>query len=226
MRRVLVLLMLLGCAGAQVGCEFFGAAAAPFDLRIEKAEFTLEPRPTAIIVDEAQGKADSRPFINQTAASVGYFLTENTALPPELIISPEKLTALREELGERYGSIAIDDLGRRLGAEQVIYVEVAEAVIANQPGIIQPRSLVGVRLVDATNGRRLYPTDDRSIGSRSAGRLVNTELPPTPAGEASLPAKQRALADETAQNVARLFYDWKRPAPGETIEAKRKEHAR
>ncbi len=100
--------------------------------------------------------------------------------------------------------LSIDEIGRRLGAEIVIYVRPLEFnVISN--GAPRPTATMAIKVIDVATGQKLFPP------KMSTGEHVLTAQMAFKPGSAyttgdSLRALQEALADLTGLRIAQVFY--------------------
>jgi hypothetical protein len=108
---------------------------------------------------------------------------------------------------DRHGELMpIDAIGRAVGAEQIIYVQMLAFSGSPDGATPRPTAMCRVRVIDVAERTRLYPPPD----SQEASRLiqVNTrEVDPAMLRSAASRLKvYQALAEETGEQVAKLFY--------------------
>jgi len=200
-------------AGALSGCE--GPAAIAEILTGEgekiKAQYTLQPRPTLILVDDPQDHFEGPHLTAVVAAAAALHLTENKAAPP--FIDPKKLNEVREQLGKRYNKTPIDEIGRRTGAEVVIYVEVEGASTRLSASLYRPIAGAQVKVIDVVNKRRLFPKTGRLVATDTvSGHQVSVQMDPVSVESPTRATEQvvlRALAETMGLQVSQLFYDWR-----------------
>jgi hypothetical protein len=177
-----------------------------------KARYTLEQRPTLVIVDDPQNAMGDPNFPAVVAANVGYHLTKNQVLESGLIVSQDHLSSLANQMGDRYMTTPIDRIGARLKAQQVIHVRVRSVKMQVAGAFYHPTAAVEVKLIDAQAGTRLFP---------KAGEYSDPQM--TPPG-LTLPVEMkrqtiddtrrhapamlaRNLAERIGLEVAQVFYD-------------------
>ena len=215
---LLALLMLMpGCIAA----DLFGALAGH---RNVEARHELADRPTLVFVEDPDDALASGSLRHVVAANVAHHLVVNEVLTDEPI-SPRRLARLAEELGSGFDALAIDEVGRRLGAEQVIHVLVESASLEyHAPTVLRPRASAQVRVIDAVASRRVFPavTGFQSPGARPSGESVSVQMEHRSATEDQRrgrdPRLHRELAERLGLEVARLFYDHRLPERGERFD--------
>lgn len=188
------------------------------------AEFTLTQGPILILVDVTDSESGG------PEGTAGDLITQ--ALIEKFgeheinqrIIPREKMIELRR-VETDYESLAADRMGKKLGAEQVLFIKVeyARARIAAEgiDEIISGASCkADVRVVNAKaatrNEVRLWPTGRPG----TTGHIIETDLLVHQARAASTPEdRARLLADQLADQVAKLFYDHKIAAHDDSPES-------
>jgi hypothetical protein len=204
----LLVLVCLACAG----CEGPGFAAyviaGPPKI---KAKYTLEKRPTLVIVDDPRNTLGNPNYPVVVGANVGFHLQGNKALLPEQVVSQDRLSVLASQMGNRYPLTPIDQIGARLGADQVIHVMIRSASMRADNTYYQPTAAVEVKVIDTRTGKRLFPEADGSTGTVATrpGQSLSVALPRQTLDETrrhALPTLARDLAERVGQEVAQLFY--------------------
>jgi hypothetical protein len=193
---------------AAVGCNI----VAPIAYIVEgppkiDAEYTLEDRPTVVFVD------DRGNVIPSNAQAMRRTLADT--LSQELMvrklvtttISPRDAMAVASARDKHGELLAIDAIGREVGAEQIIFIEMLAFGLSPDGVTPRPTSICQVRVIDVERRKRLYPEGDES---GQVARTVQTALPefdPTVARSAASRLKiYQALADLTGVEIAKLFY--------------------
>jgi hypothetical protein len=108
--------------------------------------------------------------------------------------------------------LAVSEIGTRLGADMVLYVQIDEFVLRDAAAaseLWKGRLGTTVRLVDVTKGR-LWPTDS------PAGHVVPKAETQTISDSSQARGEQisKDLAAETADKIAKLFYSHTTPYEG------------
>ena len=219
--RLAAVFALIFIAGSLVGCELLSFFSAGLSSNKIPAKFELADKPTAVLVDDPTNTNGDRFLQRQIASEIGFLLKENEVTSQ--IIDQRKLDNLRNELGNNYGKTAIDEIGRRVGADQVIYIDIKTVQYRAEPGMLRPMAVCEVKVIDATNGRRLFPgfddEDDEGANLPTEGHLVAVTMfyrTQEPGGELQLVSK--VLAERVGRDIARLFFEYKAREPGEPFE--------
>lgn len=111
-----------------------------------------------------------------------------------------------------FNSLAVGEVGRKLGADMVLYVQIDEFGLRDAAAAAElwkGRLGTTVRLVDVTKGR-LWPTDSPT------GHMVPKAETQTVSDSSQARGEQisKELAAETADKIAKLFYSYKTPYEG------------
>ena len=190
-----------GC-GPQIGSALYFMGAGHL-YKIE-AEYEFGEAPVLILVDDLQGHLTWPQARDVLAEQIGKQLLKNEAATK--IISPRTLRRFRRTHAD-LDDIPCNKLGRMLGAEEVLWVEI-KAFYAEEEfhDTAQAAAVtVAVRVIDATekeNARkvRVYPTN-------SEGKPVSADLTANEAGRLRAKGKiAAALCEKLADKVAKLFY--------------------
>ena len=213
--------VLLAAAGCQNAAILAQAVGGP-----EKTEalFVLPDEPTLVLVDDPRHLLDNPSLARQIGSTAVYYLTLHEALPKAEFVDPRELSKLEAQLDKQWPTTPIDEVGRRLGAKQVIYAKVTQVQFQAAEGLYRPEATLEVKVLDTADAKRLWPEapplpDPKhpEPGHRFSvkldyetrtGRNTNSSTPDDLA---------RRLADEAGLGLARIFYTWKGDAPGSSL---------
>ncbi len=205
------------------GCNVVGFfIQALFPQKIN-AKYRLADRPTLILVDDPADLLGNHTLVNEIANHAAFHLTENKVLTDQHVIDPRSLYDLAARLGSRYARTPIDQIGRELGADQVIHIYVALVKLIDQPGLLRPTATVHVKVIDTEQGKRLYPSAQHIEVNPTAmnHQPVNVALRPYTFqgdGRDKISSLSRKLAKRIGRDTARLFYDHLPRQPGDPLE--------
>lgn len=213
-RRALILgLLLLPLVVPQAGCVGLAFIHQAFNTTTD-AEYTLEDRPTLVLVEDS-----SKALIDSNLPSYIAGLISGALIQNEVVkktIPTERVTEYATKLGDVYRNTPLDQIGRDLGAAQVIYVNVTRAELNADPGIVKPVAVAEVRVVDTAKGTRLWPV------APVVNRTIKVELKPRPLSSENdrgeILVLRREVAQRLARDVGRLFYEFTPRQPGEPFE--------
>lgn len=203
-----LLLLCLICAGCEAPGFIAYVVGGPPKM---KARFTLEEQSTLVIVDDPSNMLGDPNNATVIAANVGFHLKENDVLLPELVVPQDHLTVLAANMGDRYLATPIDQIGRRLKADQVIHVQIREVSLQSANTYYEPSAEVEVKIIDTQTGKRLFPiSEDKVPGISVPGETLMIEMKRQTLDETRRNAIQmmaRDLAERIGLEVAGLFYD-------------------
>lgn len=176
------------------------------------ARHELLDRPTVVFVDD---RANAIPMnAPNTRRAIADRVTEEL-LKREVVtqmINPADAMSYARRRDRDDDLMPIDELGRAVGAEQVIYVELDS--FKGSPDGVQARMLSAcrVKVIDAVAKVRLSPPPDHELGwweVKTMSGIMNPDQYRTERGRRDL---QAILAELTGDDIARVFY---KHAPGE-----------
>lgn len=204
-------LCLLLALFASVGCEAIGMVATAIVPPSVPASFVIVDRPTLIMVDDRKGLLRDPQLAMLAAAHANEILRAEEAVTT--LIPTDQLSALASELGEKYSQTSPYEIGRRLGAKQVILVNLFAASISPEPGILKPSANVGIKLFDVDSNERMFPPSPNATGRpdppETEGFFMHKVALKVKTSEAN-PSRidalaRRKLAEEIGLRVALLF---------------------
>ena len=203
--RMPVVTTLLACAALALGgCNVAGALAykvtGPPPI---PAKYVPAKVPMLVLVENSRNPSNLRLDADRLTRTIGEELAPHHVAP---VIDPEKLTDFRRAQGAHYASLSITAVGRAVGAEQVLYVDLIDVSIEPAIGseLLQGRAEARVRVVDVHTGQTLWPSDaaqGQPVGAATSYTSVSA------GGGESIVRDQ--LLDSLADKIAKLFYTWK-----------------
>lgn len=184
-------------AGCNIGVPVMYAITGPPKIQ---AVYELDAsRPTVILVDDPRSRVPRRELrllIGQTADET---LLKNKAVEGgKLIGSRSALSAATSSASSQ--SLSIVDVGRRVGAEVVIYAEVTDWRLALGNDGIAPSAALSITVYDTLANQRLWPEE--------GGQVLMTSLPAESGfKQGDRPVLERMLAKEVGLRLAQVFYE-------------------
>ena len=186
------------------------------------AVYVLPDRITAVLVDDPD-RTLTDPRVPRTIGAVAiHNMRFHDAPKTATLVAADQVARLEARLGDDWHTTAIDDIGRRLNAEQVVYARLTPIALDAQRGELDgiPSLRLDVKVIDAATGARVWPPD--TVGSPDGYAVVTR---PTIAQRRDrLSGKETArqtldhLTEEAGLALGQLFYDWAPPPPGSTLE--------
>ncbi len=198
---------LVGTASWLPGCNIAGPLVGVASGRgSQEAMYTLNPKlPTLVYVDDRGsrlGRSSLRVLISETA---GKELLKHDLVEDAISTQGAIAFARTEPVDDPY---TVEEIGESVGAQQIVYVEVAGFGLSVDGVTLQPLASAWVRVVEVgATPARVWPQDASAF--EVAARLRQT-------GEAQLvDASRRSLQDrlalELADAIAKLFYKHENP---------------
>ena len=166
------------------------------------AEYTPLQEPTLVLA-ESYGKAnDLQPYADQLGNLVAKELTAHKVAP---LVDDSKLMALRGEKANGYDKMKIPDVGRAVGAKQIIYIDLRQCGIETVPGsdMFQGSIEANVRVVDVSTGQTRWPDVGDSHPFKSKTEFTRRDARDSPL------AVRNLMLEDLAAAISRLFYEVK-----------------
>jgi len=172
------------------------------------AVFELDSeRPTVIFVDDRHNRLPKRSLRSDIATVTERTLLDSRLIKPGNMIDHRAAmrVAARETPDE---PLSIVEVGRRIGAEVVIYISFNDFVITRDRVTVHPLCTANIMIFDTVTNQKLLPPGDGTYPLR-------TSLPPktTPLQSMSLSersAVERELAAGVGLRLARMFFEYER----------------
>ena len=169
-----------------------------------------------MLVDDPNRELRNPTLSNQIAHEIGFYLEQSEAVTQ--IVPQSRVVSLRESLGRDFDATPVDEIGKRLDAEQVIHVEIESVTLRPDLVLYHPKASVKVKLIDAVKSKRLFPADTTG---RDPGFTLHPELRPKikeRVSQNSSAVISQMLARRIARDVARLFHDYQPHLVGDPFE--------
>lgn len=217
----LSLLVLVLLAGA-IGCNLIGTAAAivtpPEKVR---AKYKLPDKRTLIVIDDPNRIVANPSTLRRIAAATRNVLEVETVVTVGFV-GQDELAGYRETLGERYSQTSLAALALNLNAKQVIHAEIIGFQMDVGGNVIRPGIAMNVKVFDLDDRRRVFPANKDAQDGEDTGATVYTLQSQMPTQDltgqsAARSIAVRDLADQAGRDIARLFFDWRRPERGSEL---------
>jgi hypothetical protein len=196
---IAALALMLVCGG----CSAMGAIAyktiGPAKV---KPEYAPPPHEPMLVLSESYSHSEQlQPAADQFANLLADELKKNKVAP---VIEPEKLLALRSDRAAEFAKMKIPDVGRALGAKQILYVDLQECDVNATQGSDMLRGVVSanVRVVDVATGKTKWPLVGASHPMKADTNYMRKEARDTPM------AIRNQMLDDLSGAIARLFYEY------------------
>lgn len=213
--RAMVMLV-VASASVVAGCNIVSPAAYLIGgTGMVEAEHDLLDVPTVVFVDDRANVVNPISLRRAIADRVSQDLMSNKAVT--VTISPQDALAIARQQERANQIMSIEDIGRAVGAKQVIYVQMLQFQDTPDGTTPRPISSCKVKVIDVEQRVRVYPAGDADEDARQLQTVmsaVDTELYRTRAGRLSVFSE---LAATTGRDVGRLFYKHEPRAPGKNL---------
>lgn len=201
-------LLLLAFAAAMVlpaGCNIVAPAVVMLTPPPSKpAEYQLQARPTVVFVDDRGNALPRRNLRVMIGDKVAQQLMIEEVLT-DTITSRDALAVASRETDDEL--LSMEEIGRKVGAQQLIYVQMTGYVDSFDGVRRRPAAACEVSVIDVVNRVRLYPAPDSPTRTRTLEIISPREFPEAAFSSA---AARRVMQDEMAaiigEEVAKLFY--------------------
>jgi hypothetical protein len=170
------------------------------------AEYKPANQATLVLIENYQNPDLYEVESERLERDVAFTFAEHKVFP---VVPAQQLRELKAANGSSFYKMDVPTVARKLGAKQVVYVELQQFAIdpplASQS--VRGKGVAVVKMVDAQTGRVLWPRDS------SAGREVKyeTSIVGDAGGRAGV---QEKLYQHLSDQIAALFYD----APSDQVE--------
>ncbi len=179
------------------------------------AAYVLPAKRTAVIVDDRANRMSRVALRVEIGESVATELLENDVIPEAISTRDSVAYARRSDSAKQ--PISIQRIGEALGAEQVIFIEVDQFVLAGGSEQGGPEAVALLKVFDITSGTRLWPNAG-SEAVQSFLRDIEPSLLQTSAGRREIEDK---LAQQLGSDIAKLFYEHERRELGGRLGVKK-----
>ena len=206
------------------GCGAMGWAAQIFKPKTP-AVYRLPDRPTLVMVDDPQRHLDQPVFVRIMGEQVGRQLLNEHAVTQ--LVPMKKIDALMAKVGGDFDHLGIDQVGKAVGAEQVVHIHVDSVTLYPQPSLLQPSGVVLVKVIDVVNRRRLFPAHSGRIDDGKEGEVsprgfkVKVEFLPRGSADEDDATRRKIMNQlvlRLGRDCARLFHEYMTREPGQKFE--------
>lgn len=199
------LVLAVATSAALSGCNLLGPASyIVAGTGSVPAEHKIVDRPTVVFVDDRENVVSPTMYRRVIAEKVSEELMVRKLVTRT--ISPADAMALAAQHDTSKEVMPVDAIGRAVGAEQVIYIEMVAFHDRSDGQIPRPAASCNVRVIDVTNRVRLFPESDGDQPYRFVKAVTREFDPEYYRTRASRNAINETLANELGSAIAKLFY--------------------
>jgi hypothetical protein len=186
------------------GCNIAGAVAdkvvGPAEL---KAKYVPAQEPMLVLAENYQHPSEMLLESEQLVHNVARQLKAHNVAP---LVDPAAPFNMRSSQPGEYQKMTIAQIGRTLGAKQVLYIDIAQSnvFVAEASEMLKGKALVRVRVVDADSGGTRWPEE----GGDGYPVIVETPMLHQGQGVTEVSVRQQ-LQEAMGEKIAQLFYTFK-----------------
>lgn len=167
------------------------------------AQYTLPDRKTVVFVDDRTNLLSRTQLRAVIGDKVSTELMKQGLVTDTIATRDAIAIARKDETVDK--PIPISEIGQRVGADTIIYVQIEDFALSAPGGIARPSAQATVKVIDVSGRSRLYPAPSELKGQPVATsmREVSEDLYQSTAGRRQI---EDILAAEIGAEVAKLFY--------------------
>jgi hypothetical protein len=201
-RNMSVLLVL---AAFLAGCNIVGPVVAIVHgpPKVAPAYRLDRKRTTVVFIDDRGNLMPRRALVVHAAKAAQDALLERRVL--EDMISADSALAVVAAADASGKLIDIPEIGRRLGADVVIYAVVDRFSLTPDGVVYQPTAVVRVKVIDVAEEKRLWPEEKRE--GQTLTLVVPPRTEPLPSTTSGVQHAELDAADLLGRAIAQLFYE-------------------
>jgi hypothetical protein len=209
--KLLMVVLFAGVIASLAGCELIGAGADKLGDNTQKAKYVPNKKDTMLVLVESYGVSlDSDIEAQHLTLSLRKEIV-NAKIAP--LVDQQALEKLKDASPDQYAPMSIAEIGRKVGAGQILYVNIWRAEVDKPVGGGQLRGHMDavVKIVDASTGDTRWPNESPS----EAVQITTNWFPDNQKTDTDVRAQ---MADQMAQDIGQLFHDYHPPDQDETPE--------
>ena len=199
--KAIFLLLFVAAFGSLAGCELIGAGASKLADDTQKAKYVPNKKDTMLVLVESYGLTlDSDVEAQHLTLSLRKAIQDAKVAP---LVDQQALEKLKDASPDQYQPLTIAEIGRKVGAGQVLYVNIWRAEIDKPAGSGQIRGSMNavVKIVDSATGDTRWPGDSTS----DVVQITTNWFPDSQKTDTDVRAE---MADQMADDIGKLFHDY------------------
>jgi hypothetical protein len=193
---------ILSSAFVLTGCELPGVVLHETIGQLwEPAKYELKKVPTLVLVENYRVPDEMQLDGDQLAHQIGDELKKEAKVD---VVDPDKVVPLREEDPTKFHSMTIPEIGKAVGAKQVIYVDLKQSAVTADisQSVVHAEALAQVRVVDVETGSTLWPA------SASHGQELEAKADYDPSDTSHAASMRTDMLTQLSSRIAKLFHRW------------------
>ncbi len=215
--RLIAVIVLLVASAIGAGCNIVTPLAIIFAPEpTTPAVYELQDHPTVVFVDDRRSLISPSSLRGVIADRLSQELQTQEIVTT--VVSPRDAESVARQNDDFDTFMPIAEIGRAVGAEQIIYIEMLEFRERLDQYNPRPRGRCRLRVVDVVNNVRLYPGRDMQEDYHVLEIQMADVSPEAYRSRATSNQVARLLAEEIGVRVAKLFYEHKTGKLGTNLE--------
>jgi hypothetical protein len=185
------------------GCAAAGIVANVFP-QYEEAEYVPPHEPMLVLCENYRDPGATYVDAEQLEQLLAHEVTAHDVAP---IVGADALADLRGSRPGEFAKMSVTQVGRALGASQVLYVSMERSgvYVAEASEMLKGTSAARVKLIDVASGATVWP------GESPEGRFVGVDSPMIRTSETATAASVRTgLQHALADKIAKFFYKYEK----------------
>jgi hypothetical protein len=195
--------LLVATALSAGGCSLLSAAAYKLGPPpTTPAQYKLGPDLAVVLVENSRNPSPTEVDARQIAALLREDLAEHKSA---VLVGEHAVLRLRDRDPAGFAKMSITEIGRAVGAQQVVYVDLYRVSVEIDSGNQMVRGMIeaSVRVIDVRTGSNRWPKD------MTQGVPIGFETPFTDIGSQMTDASvRRVMHQKLVRTIGRLFRDW------------------
>ncbi len=193
------------------GCNIVGPAAYIIEgPPTVDAVHELADVPTIVFIDDRHNVVSPISLRKVIADRVSQDLMVQKVLSENNALSSQDATAVAMQRERNSSILSIEEIGKSVGAKQVIYVEMLQFQGTPDGFTPRPMAMSRVKVINIEHRKRVFPPEDALQPSREVQAMTREIDPGLYATRSGLLKIYEALAIEAGSEVGRLFYKHER----------------
>ena len=187
------------------GCNIVGPAAYIIEgpPKVEAAH-VLADVPTVVYIDDRMNVVNPISLRRIIADKTSEVLMVKKALTTT--ISPQDAMSLAAKRERNSDILSMEEIGKMVGAKQVIYVEMLNFQRSPDGNLPRPYAFCRVRVIDVENRMRVFPGPESQENSRGVQAMTREVDPETFRNSTTRLKLYEELAVRLGDEIAKLFY--------------------
>ncbi len=192
-------------AGWAGGCNIVGPAVAVLAGPPEtQSQFALDPKRSHVLfIDDPRSRIPRRSLRDLTGKTFEEALLASEVLSSKVLIQSSAVSGATND-DKAGAALPVAEVGRRVGADVVIYVVVDMWTISKDGASLAPEIRARVKVIDAVKNVRLWPRMDEGYMLVISPGRQQGNLPLESAGRS---AQEQELSRRFGVALAQLFFE-------------------